>query len=127
VNKVRFVLTWRDYFDAEQFLLRQQNVVSVPFIRQLRLKRRWAREPLLRGKHVVHFQAEGIHYLLDDIESNLDWNYYQSWAESPLGFLLISAEDAFNFIPKRAFTNEAVQHEFRALIASKIRQQVPRH
>jgi hypothetical protein len=127
VSEVRFVLTWRDYFDAERFLLQQQNIISVPFIRQLRLKRRWAREPLLRAEHVVQFQTEGIHYLLDDIESNLDWNYYQNWVESPHGFLLISAEDAFNFIPKRAFTDEALQDEFRTLIASKIRQQAPRH
>ncbi len=127
MSEVRFVLTWRDYFDAERFLLRQQDVVSVPFIRQLRLKRRWAREPLLRAEHVVNFQAEGIHYLLDDIESNLDWNYYQSWTESPLGFLLISAEDVFNFIPKRAFANEASQHEFRELVASKLHRQSPLH
>ena len=125
MSKVQFVLTWRDYFDAEQFLLRQQNVASVPLIRQLRLKRRWAREPLLRAEHVVQFQSEGIHYLLDDIESHLDWNYYRSWAESPHGFLLISAEDVFNFIPKRAFANEALQHEFRTLVASKLHPQVP--
>jgi len=122
VNNIRFVLTWNDYFEAEHYLLKQQNVLSVPFIRQLRLKRRWEREPLLQAEHVVSFSAEGIHYLLDDIESNLDWNYYQTWAESPLGFLLVSAVDVFNFIPKRAFANEDLQNDFRKLLTAKLRQ-----
>jgi hypothetical protein len=77
----------------------------------------------LRAEHLVSFSAEGIHYLLDDIESNLDWNYYQSWAESPEGFLLISAEDVFNFIPKRAFPDEARQVEFRKFLTAKLPQQ----
>lgn len=123
MKNLRFVLTWRDYFEAEKFLLKQQNVLSVPFIRQLRLKRRWEREPLLRAEHVVNFSADGIHYLLDDIESNLDWRYYKSWAESPVGFLLISAEDVFNFVPKRAFENENLQSEFRNLLSTKLKQQ----
>ena len=122
MNDLRFVLTWRDYFEAERYLLQQQNVLSVPFIRQLKLKRRWEREPLLRGEHLVNFSAEGVHYLLDDIESNLDWNYYQHWAESPNGFLLISAEDVFNLIPKRAFTNETKQSEFRTFLTAKLPQ-----
>ena len=122
MNDLRFVLTWRDYFEAERYLLQQQNVLSVPFIRQLKLKRRWEREPLLRGEHLVNFSAEGVHYLLDDIESNLDWNYYQHWAESPNGFLLISAEDVFNLIPKRAFTNETKQTEFRTFLTAKLPQ-----
>lgn len=121
MKSVRFVLTWRDYFEAEQFLLRQQGVVSIPMIRQLRLKRRWQREPLLRAEHIVSCSPEGIQYLLDDIESNLDWHYYQGWAESPLGFLLISAEDVFNFIPKRAFADETEQKEFRQLLAAQLR------
>lgn len=125
MNDLRFVLTWRDYFEAERYLLQQQNVLSVPLIRQLKLKRRWEREPLLRGEHLVNFSAEGVHYLLDDIESNLDWNYYQHWAESPKGFLLISAEDVFNFIPKRAFTNETKQSEFRAFLTAKLPQLSP--
>ncbi len=123
MNDLRFVLTWRDYFEAERHLLRQQQVLSVPLIRQLRLKRRWQREPLLRAEHLVNFSAAGVHYLLDDIESNLDWNYYRSWAESTHGFLLISAEDVFNFIPKRVFADEVKQNEFRKFLATKLPQQ----
>jgi YcxB-like protein len=123
MNNLRFRLTWRDYFEAERYLLRQQKILSVPLIRRLRLKRRWEREPLLRAEHLVNFNAEGIHYLLDEIESNLDWNYYQSWAESPEGFLLISAEDVFNFIPKRAFLDETKQTEFRKFLKAKLPQQ----
>lgn len=120
MNDLRFVLTWRDYFEAERYLLRQQKVLSVPLIRQMRLKRRWEREPLLRAEHLVNFSAEGVHYLLDDIESKLDWNYYESYAESPHGFLLIAAEDVFNFIPKRAFAGEPKLAEFRKFLTAKL-------
>ena len=121
MNKVRFVLSWHDYYNAEQFLWRQQEIFSIPLIRRMRLKRRWDREPLLRAEHAVQFSTEGIHYVLDDIESNLDWNYYKAWAESPDGFLLISFEDVFNYIPKRAISDEAQQSQLRTLLTSQLR------
>ncbi len=98
-------------------------LLSVPLFRKLGLKKRWQREPILRAKHFVQFSPMGIHYSLNEIESNLDWKYYQSWLETPDEFLLICSNDVFALIPKRAFSDEQIQAEFRQLLSSKLRKE----
>jgi hypothetical protein len=123
MTRVQFHLSWREYYEAERFLHRKLGLFSIPLFRQWRLKRRWARKDILRTEHQVTYSAEGIHYLLAEIESNLDWKYFQYWAENQNGFLLISAEEVFNLIPKRAFANPNQIVEFRKLLSSKLRPQ----
>jgi hypothetical protein len=96
-------------------------LVSTPFFRRQGLRRRWAREPLHREEHVISFTKSRIRYLLGGVESDLNWSYFQSWLESPDGFLLVTGEDVFNLIPKRAFAGEAAVSRFRAMAASKLR------
>jgi hypothetical protein len=94
---------------------------GIPAIRRQASKRKWDREPLYRMEHTLSFGEEGIFLQIGPIESNLNWQYYQSALESPDGFLLISYNDAFNFLPKRAFDGEIVINEFRALTQKKLK------
>lgn len=96
-------------------------LLSVPLFRKLGLKKRWQREAILRAKHYVQFSPAGIHYSLNEIESDLDWKYYQSWLETPDEFLLICSNDVFALIPKRAFPNDQIQAAFRELLSTKLR------
>lgn len=94
--------------------------LCVPVFRHLGLRKRWEREPILQAEHIVSYAQDGIHYLLNGIESNLDWKYYQRWIESPQGFLLVYGQDVFNLIPKSAFDSPATINNFRQLIAGKL-------
>lgn len=123
MTKVQFHLSWWEYYQAERFLHQRIGLFSVPLFRQWRLKTRWARKPLLQAEHQVTFTTEGIYYLMDHIESHLNWRYFHRWSESAEGFLLIRAEDVFNFIPKRAFAKPAEIEEFRQLLITKLRPQ----
>lgn len=120
MTKVRFYLSWREYYEAERYLHQKVGLFSVPLFRQWRLKARWGRKAILRAEHQVSFSPDGIYYVMDTIESNLDWKYFHSWDETADSFLLIRAEDVFNLIPKRAFTNSALTEEFRLLLSSKL-------
>lgn len=91
-----------------------------PLLRRLELKRKWAREPLHRTEHVVAFEEEGISYAQGCVASRLDWNYYQRMIESRDGFLLIYGDEIFSLIPKRAFADEPMMSEFRALASAKL-------
>ena len=84
-------------------------------------KRKWEREPLYHTEHTISFSDEGVHFLMGHVESNLDWNYYQRMLESSDGFLLVYGDDSFNFFPKRAFTSEEMNNEFRALAMKKLK------
>lgn len=123
MTSVQFHLSWREYYEAERFLHRKIGLVSVPLFRQWRLKTRWSRKAILRAEHRVAFTDEGISYLMDHIESNLDWKYFHRWTETAEGFLLIREEEVFNLIPKRAFANQSQVDEFRQLISTKLRPQ----
>jgi hypothetical protein len=94
--------------------------LGVPLSRRWSLKRKWKREPLYQSEHSVSFSEEGIHYLMGQVDSNLDWKYYQRLLESPEGFLLIYGNDSFNLLPKRAFASEKMIDDFRALATSKL-------
>ncbi len=123
MTNVQFYLSWREYYDAERFLHQKAGLFSVPLFRQWRLKTRWSRKAILRAEHHVSFSLEGIFYVMDNIESNLDWKYFHHWAETTEGFLLIRAEDVFNLIPKRAFASQVRMDEFRQLLTTKLRPQ----
>lgn len=96
-------------------------IFGVPAIRRWRAKRKWEREPLYHAEHTLSFDEEGILLQMGSIESNLNWQYYQSVLESSDGFLLISGEDAFNFFPKRAFNDEKLINQFRAMAWKKLK------
>jgi len=155
---VRFSLNWKEYYDAQRFLLRQSGLgtdkifgvtllllsallwyaggygfyppgafaiglgvlFAPPLFRRLEFKRKWAREPLHHAEHIVAFEEEGISYTQDRFASRLDWNYYQRMIESQHGFLLIYGDEIFSLIPKRAFADEQMMREFRALASAKL-------
>jgi hypothetical protein len=94
---------------------------GIPAFRRQASKRKWEREPLYGMEQALSFSEEGIFLQMGPIESNLNWQYYRSALESPDGFLLISYDDAFNFLPKRAFEGEIAINEFRALAQKKLK------
>ena len=94
-------------------------LVSAP-MRRLLFKQRWLREPLYSAEHKITFAEQGVFFQMGAVESNLPWSYYESFLEIPDGFLLIYGE-AFNFLPKRGFANQAAIKEFRELISKKLK------
>lgn len=96
-------------------------IFGVPAIRRWRAKHKWEREPLYHAEHTLSFNEEGVFLQMGSIESNLNWQYYRSVLESSDGFLLISGEDAFNFFPKRAFNDEKLINQFRAMAWKKLK------
>jgi hypothetical protein len=88
-------------------------------LRVLAFRQRWDREPLFRAEQTLSFDEQGIYFKMGYVCSNLPWTYYESWLESPDGFLLIYGE-TFNFFPKRTFTDAASIETFRQLLNKKI-------
>ena len=93
---------------------------GLPLLRRFELKRRWAREPIYHAEHLVSCTEQGIAYTMGRVASQIGWGYYTQLLESSEGFLLISGQDVFNLIPKRAFPNEQVMDEFRRLATAKL-------
>jgi hypothetical protein len=94
-------------------------LLSAP-ARRLLFKQRWLREPLYSTEYKIAVAEQGVFFQMGAVESNLPWSYYDSFLEVPDGFLLIYGE-AFNFLPKRGFANEAAINEFRELIRKKLK------
>jgi len=96
-------------------------IFGAPFIRRWASKRKWQREPLYHTEHEVSFSEEGVYFRMGQVESNLDWKYYQRLLESQDGLLLVYGGDSFNLLPKRAFANETLINTFRALAQKKLK------
>ncbi len=96
-------------------------IFSAPLVRRLTSKIHWDREPLFQTRHRVAASDEGVYFQMGEIESNLDWRYYQRLLESPTGFLLVYGGDSFNYLPKSAFADDEQIDRFRALAARKLR------
>ena len=97
-------------------------IFGVPLMRRWASKRKWNREPLYQTEHEIAFSDEGVYFRMGQIESNLVWHYYQRLVEGPDGFLLVYGNDSFNLLPKRAFTDDTLVQEFRALASKKLKQ-----
>jgi len=103
------------------FLVGMLVLFGAPFVRRWVSKRKWQREPLYQTEHEIAFSDDGVYFRMGKIESNLDWRYYQRVMESPEGLLLIYGQDSFNFLPKRAFVDERLMGDFRALAQKKLK------
>jgi YcxB-like protein len=95
---------------------------AAPWLRRQASRRKWFREPLYQTEHTVAAGDEGVYFLMGKIESNLVWQYYQRFLESPEGFLLVYSGDSFNYLPKRAFAGADSIAAFRALAAKNLKQ-----
>lgn len=110
-----------DALAAAALLIGLVVVFGAPPVRRWASKRKWQREPLYQTEHEVAFGAEGVYFRMGQIESNLDWKYYQRLLENPDGFLLVYGNDSFNLLPKRAFADEKLVQEFRSLASKKLK------
>lgn len=90
-------------------------IFAGPRLRRLASNRKWVREPLFETEHEVSFSEDGVYFRMGEIESNLDWKYYQRVMENPNGLMLVYGNDSFNLLPKRAFANEKLFDEFRSI------------
>jgi hypothetical protein len=93
-------------------------VLSAP-VRRWLFKQRWEREPLYGEEFKITLDEQGVIFQLGAVKSNLPWSYYESFLESPDGFLLIYGE-TFNLFPKRSFANAGRLADFRALLEKKL-------
>lgn len=109
-------------FAADVLLIGLIVIFGVPLMRRWASKRKWNREPLYQTEHEIAFSDEGVYFRMGQIESNLVWHYYQRLVEGPDGFLLVYGNDSFNLLPKRAFTDDTLVQEFRALASKKLKQ-----
>ena len=118
---VFFLGGWAIYIGAYLFLVGVNLLFGAHWVRRWVSKRKWEREPLYQTQHEVAFSEEGVYFRMGQIESNLDWKYYQRLMESPDGLLLVYGNDSFNLLPKRAFANEALLNKYRALAQKKLK------
>ena len=100
------------------FLLLVQLVI--PSLVFARLYRRNSR---MFGMRTVTVSDTGIvsDHQLGHSESA--WSMYEKFRETQKLFLLYQSADLIGILPKRAFANPAELQQFRALIASKLRQE----
>ncbi len=109
------------YLGAYVFLVGVNLLIGAHWVRRWVSKRKWEREPFYQSEHKVAFSEDGVYFRMEPIESNLDWKYYQRLVESPDGLLLVYGNDSFNLLPKRAFANETLLNEYRALAQKKLK------
>ena len=88
-------------------------------LRARTFRNRWEREPLFRTEQMIAFDEQSISFRMGHVESNLPWTYYENWLESCDGFLLMYG-DVFNYLPKRAFPDEATLKRLREMLGKKI-------
>jgi hypothetical protein len=88
-------------------------------LRARAFRHRWEREPLFCSEQTISFDEQSIAFRMGHVESNLPWTYYESWHESADGFLLVYGE-TFNYLPKRAFRDEAALKQLREMFSKKI-------
>jgi hypothetical protein len=108
-------------FAVDAVLIGLVVIFGVPIIRRWVSKRKWQREPLYHTEHEVGFSEDGVYFRMGHIESNLDWKYYQRLVENQDGLLLVYGNDSFNLLPKRAFADEKLIGDFRALAQKKLK------
>ena len=58
-----------------------------------------------RGTQKLFISNEKMRYVLKDIKSDVDWNYYKDFIETPNTVLLLYGKKQYSVIPKKAFDN----------------------
>jgi hypothetical protein len=99
------------------FLLLMQFVIP-----SLMFRRIYRRNPRMFGMRNVIISDTGIvaDHQLGHTESA--WSMYEKFRETQKLFLLYQTTDVIGILPKRAFADAADLEQFRALVASKVRQ-----
>lgn len=109
------------YLGAYVFLVGVNLLIGAHWVHRWVSKRKWEGEPLYHTEHEVALSEDGVYFRMGQIESNLDWMYYQRLVESPDGLLLVYGNDSFNLLPKRAFAEETLLNKFRAIAQKKLK------
>lgn len=99
------------------FLLLMQFVIP-----SLVFRRVYRRNPRMFGMRTIQISDTGIvaDHQLGHTESA--WSMYEKFHETQKLFLLYQTTDVIGILPKRVFADTADLEQFRAFIASKVRQ-----
>ena len=82
--------------------------------------KRFRQEPKFKDEYILDFSEDGLIFKTEQLNSKLDWSYYNKVWESDKFYLLFYGKGLYTFIPKRAFVSEAQQDQFRKLLNTKI-------
>jgi hypothetical protein len=70
------------------------------------------------GIQKLTISQDKINYMRKDIKSEIEWNYYKGFIETPNTVLLLYGKKYYSVIPKDAFTNEELKR-FIGLVSEK--------
>ena len=68
----------------------------------------------------VSFRDKELEYSSPSAVSNIKWDYFSRAVEGQNSFVLIRSKDSFIVIPKRAFSSEIDEQEFREFVNSNM-------
>lgn len=68
-----------------------------------------------KQQYHLEFRNNKILFKTDDINSELEWNFYEALWENENFFYIIHSKEMYTLIPKRAFNNEMEIIEFKNL------------
>jgi hypothetical protein len=77
-------------------------------------------EPKFKDEYRLDFSEEGASFQTEHLNSKLDWSYYNKFLETDKFYLLFYGKAMFSIIPKRAFTSDEQQNQFRCILNKKI-------
>ena len=75
---------------------------------------------MFHEEYNLRFSEEGLLFRSKGIESKLEWGFYSKVWETPQFYFLCYEKDLFTLIPKRVFTSQEQQCDFRDLLSRKI-------
>ena len=68
-----------------------------------------------KQQYSLEFNDDRILFKTDDINSELEWNFYEALWENDNFFYIIHSKEMYTLIPKRVFDNEMEITEFKNL------------
>jgi hypothetical protein len=75
------------------------------------------RDPKFQDEYQLRFDERGLYFNTRNMDSQIDWDFYQQVIEDGKFFLLVFGKNQFTVVPKRAFANAGEIERFRALVS----------
>jgi hypothetical protein len=82
--------------------------------------RQYRTQPKLRDEYRLTFSDDGIVFMTDHVESNLQWSMFQRVVADERVYLLYYGADVFTVLPRSVFPSGPDEAAFRDLIKRKI-------
>ena len=105
------------FFGLSVFML----IIGVPAIFYYITPRRHFRETAeLHYPYEISLNEEKLIFKTRGVESRLEWQSYHKAGETDQFYFLFYGKQLFTVIPKRVFTNQAQEQQFRDLLQRKV-------